>query len=310
MVRVCRSDPYTYSKEKHLHAPRQGRIPYAGADRPRRGPSPTTSGSSLLSVTDIQNTAGNKAAVQIMREGHHPLGRPRHGSGSAEGLPVQRVLSDTLEPHTGHASESVPDLPEHIVELIRTARPSDRETVLQILFDHILDRMPVPTDEAGEEGRANLLRNAKIRYVHTYAAPGRPQALTQEAPLGPQDTPGEQTVTMSFHRNLFDLGPAHVYNTMRHELIHAAQRSLAPDEDRAHRSDAHIFNDPMADVVTAGPTLRTLQLPMQEIEAHVWELRNIGRTGIDDGQIRSTVHYLVEYTNKLRGCLTWCLLTW
>ncbi|MFH8440754.1 hypothetical protein ACH4D3_05895 [Streptomyces sp. NPDC018026] len=291
-----------------MHARRQAaRPPYAGADRPRHGPSPTATATAtagrtpLLSVTEVQNTAGNQAAVQMLREGHHPHGRPRQAAG---GLPVQRILSDTITPSTEEASESVPDLPAELVRRIGTAAPGERQQLLMDMFTHVMQRMPAPTDEVGIEGMQNLHRNAKIVYKNTDAGAGKAMAVTQEALLKDGESPGEQQVTLTFHRNLFTLGAAALYSTLRHELIHVAQRSLAPDEDRADGGDAHIFNDPMADTATGGPTMKTLQLPMQEIEAHVWELEHTGETGIDDAHLRSTVHYLVEYTNTLSTNLT------
>ncbi|MFF2078009.1 hypothetical protein ACFVXG_25035 [Kitasatospora sp. NPDC058162] len=231
----------------------------------------------------LQAGVGNAAVGQMLQRSS---GRPV----------VQRAATDDL-PDAEAPSPAVPDLPAALVQQLQEAKEATgpgakatRQKALDALLRYVLDHLPVTPDHP-ELPQALADKNLVLGYKHSRQAAGDPMALTSTGTSGDK-------VTMSLYRNLFDdYGPAVVYSTLRHELIHAAQAMLMPDEDAADGADPHVYMDALSDI--GHETLHTLQQPMREIETHVWELEHAGRTGIDGGYLKETVDYLVTYTQEL-----------
>ncbi|MER7672822.1 hypothetical protein ABTY61_30820 [Kitasatospora sp. NPDC096128] len=235
----------------------------------------------------LQAGVGNAAVGQMLQR--------------TSGQPVvQRAATDDL-PDAGAPSPAVPDLPAAMVQQLQEAKEAtgpDAKTVRQAALDallrYVLAHLPVTPDHP-ELPQALADKNLVLGYKHSRQGAGKPMALTSTGTSGDK-------VTMALYRNLFDdYGPAVVYSTLRHELIHAAQAMLMPDADAADGADPHIYMDVLSD--TGHETFALLQQPMREIETHVWELEHAGRTGIDGGYLKETVDYLVTYTEELAGNL-------
>ncbi|MFD9689599.1 DUF4157 domain-containing protein [Kitasatospora sp. NPDC059088] len=212
----------------------------------------------------------------------------RAGAGGA----LQRTASDDL-PQPEEPSAAVPELPAALVQQLQEAKETTgsdakavRQAALEALLRYVLDHLPQAV--ADED-------NLVLGYKHSRQGAGKAMALTTTGTSGDK-------VTMALYRNLFDdYGPAVIHSTLRHELIHAAQAMLMPDEDAADGGDPHVYMDVISDI--GQETFTLLQQPMREIETHVWELEHAGRTGIDAGYLKETVDYLLEYADALSANL-------
>ncbi|WP_374693820.1 hypothetical protein [Streptomyces sp. VNUA74] len=279
----------------------------------------------LQGLLAAQNTAGNTAVVQMLRKAGHGFAQHTHGAGcghdagtgggagartsapgakgSAGAPPVQRVAKESVyQPDASEQSAQVPDLPQELVAAIGQAQTAaQRRAVLQQLLTYIMGRFDqlnvsglLTGDQAGL--LENLYQRVQVGYSHT-----RPGAMahTQEQlgrATGAQiDSP---PIVITVYRSAFDGGAAQLYSTLRHELIHAVQRSMVPDEGQAAATDDVMFED-LYEPATGVPTRNSLQLPLQEIETHVWELTHAGETGIDGGYAADTVTYLLQYAQQL-----------
>lgn len=267
----------------------------AGAARtgtPRRSPSPARLDAALLAagggapaphqVLTAQQLAGNTAVGRSLDD--------RAGTGAAPAT-VQRAVDASLpQPGGAEQSATVPDLPATLVQQIQAARnASDRQAALVALADYVWHRLGTET--------AELQGRVVPTYVNRATGPGGAMALTQEQlGTGDQDSP---PITLRVYRDAFDRGPAVLYSTLRHELIHAMQRSMVPDEGEASATDEFMFENLYPPPELGPATRNTLQLPMQEIETHVWELVHADETGVDQPYRTETVDWLVTYTGNL-----------
>ncbi|MEU4048779.1 hypothetical protein AB0F09_06130 [Streptomyces olivaceus] len=233
-----------------------------------------------------------------------PQGTEAGAKTGANALPVQRVAKESVQqPDAENQSAEVPDLPATLTEAIRNARSSaERNAVLQELLAYILARFTDLYSYFGiREDQTDILANLTQRVQVAYSnARNGAMAHTQEH-LG-QSADDEQVdappIMITVYRAAFQGGAAQLYSTLRHELIHAAQRSMVPDEGQAAATDDVMFED-LYEQGTGVPTRSSLQLPMQEIETHVWELTHSHETGVGAGYQNDTVEYLVQYAEQL-----------
>ncbi|MEU4115527.1 hypothetical protein AB0F71_13640 [Kitasatospora sp. NPDC028055] len=284
-----------------------------GPVRPGQAPGARLPGGRLLA---LQAGAGNAAVARMVQRstvdgvprgaGHPPAqaqAQAQAARAEMEARPatagvLQRTASDDL-PEADEPSPAVPDLPAALVTQLEQAKADTgtgakavRQAALDALLRHVLDQLPQAVADEG---------NLTLGYKHSRQGAGKPMALTSTGTSGDK-------VTMSLYRNLFDdYGPAVIYSTLRHELIHAAQAMLMPDEAAADGTDPHIYMDVISDIGQA--TFALLQQPMREIETHVWELEHAGRTGIDGGYLKETVDYLVQYADELSANLAKAAVT-
>ncbi|MFJ9776732.1 DUF4157 domain-containing protein [Kitasatospora sp. NPDC101157] len=261
----------------------------------RHGPVAGTDHGDGLRVSDPSDRFEREAeatARRVMSGPVRPAGADvRQERTAGFGGAVQRSASDDL-PQADEPSAVVPELPVALVTQLEQAKAATgtsakavRQAALDALLRYVLDRLPGAVEE----------ENLVLGYKHSRQGAGKPMALTSTGTSGDK-------VTMALYRNLFDdYGPAEIHSTLRHELIHAAQAMLMPDEDAADGADPHVYMDVLTD--TGHETFATLQQPMREIETHVWELEHAGRTGISSGYLGETVGYLVQYADELAANL-------
>ena len=228
-----------------------------------------------------QGLAGGLAAAPppLLVEGER-------GKGSAAGRrspvvdPVQRLATDSLTQPDANRSDVVPDLSADLVTQIQNANSkAERTAVLQALLKYL----------AGK-GIVDDLKLTKVMYKHANNAN---YAVTKTLDMSDA---GEIGITV--YKNCFTQGPAVLYSTLRHELIHVGQRLKVPDEDNAEFDDDYMHEN-IYDKEVGVKTIKTLQLPLQEIETHCWELVHAGETGVGDAYKADTVRDLVDYTDTL-----------
>ncbi|MFD5462929.1 DUF4157 domain-containing protein [Kitasatospora sp. NPDC127059] len=272
----------------------------------RHGPVAGTDRGNGLRVSDPSDRFEREAEANAHRAMSGPVRTPEadvpheHATASASAGAVQRAATDDL-PDAEAPSAAVPDLPATLVQELQEAKDATgadakavRQAALDSLLRYVLAHLPVTPDHP-ELPQALADKDLVLGYKHSRQGAGKPMALTSTGTSGDK-------VTMALYRNLFDdYGPAVVYSTLRHELIHAAQAMLMPDEDAANGADPHVYMDVMSDI--GHETFALLQQPMREIETHVWELEHAGRTGIDGGYLKETVDYLITYTEELAANL-------
>ncbi|WBP91005.1 eCIS core domain-containing protein [Kitasatospora cathayae] len=278
----------------------------------RHGPVAGTDNGSGLRISDPSDRFEREAQATAQRVMTGPVRSPESPEERGHTVPqqrsahstaadaLQRAASDDL-PEADTPSQAVPELPAALVEQLQQAKAESgtdskavRQAALDTLLRYVLAQLPVTPDHP-ELQTALADKNLVLSYKHSRQGAGKPMALTSTGTSGDR-------VTMALYRNLFDdYGPAEIHSTLRHELIHAAQAMLMPDEDAADGADPHIYMDVLSDI--GHETFATLQQPMREIETHVWELEHAGRTGISSGYLGETVGYLVQYTDELVGNL-------
>ncbi len=218
-----------------------------------------------------------------------PIRAPKSVLDHADVIPIQRVAAAkgaVSAPDASVVSSTIPDLPKTYVDKITAATDSaSRQTVLNELLDY-LDTKGVVDDR----------QHTTIVYDDQRHATSN--AVTEMTGTGDNDP-----VRITVYSNAFADGPAVLYSTLRHELIHAGQRMSAPDESRTESTDDYIHDDFMGDAPDSGTAYnkRELELPMQEIEAYTWELLNADKTGVNANQsyMNSTVSDLVGYAGTL-----------
>lgn len=210
------------------------------------------------------------------------IGRTPHGVMQR----IAKAKGNISQPDASLASAVVPDLPQTRVAQIQGANDkTSRQTVLTELLD-FLDAQGVVDDRA------------RTDVVYDDQQHPTSNAVTQAVGTGDNDP-----VRITVYKNAFDSGPAVLYSTLRHELIHAGQRQLVPDDTQAEATDDYMHDD-LLDQAPGNGTLYTkddLELPLQEIETHTWELLHASQTGVNTNQdyMDSTVNDLVRYAVTL-----------
>ncbi|QWF77729.1 hypothetical protein [Amycolatopsis sp. CA-230715] len=266
------------------HEQKSASGPRAGT--PRRDPVPASLDAALIAAN-----GGRPAPHQVLTAqqvvGNSVVGQSMTGTAPV----VQRAVDASLpQPGAAERSAAVPDLPAALVQQLQAARAaSEREAALRAMTDYVWNQI-------GDQD-AELRARVRLRYVNRATGPGGAMALTHEQLGGAEDD--SPPIVLSIYRGAFERGPAVLYSTLRHELIHAMQRSMVPDEGEASATDEFMFENLYPPPELGPETRDTLQLPMQEIETHVWELVHAGETGVDQTYRTETVDWLVRYTDDL-----------
>jgi hypothetical protein len=214
--------------------------------------------------------SGSAATVQKKAVSPVPMSRP----------PVQRAALGSIgQPAANLASAIVPDLPATLVTKIQNANTTDLRTeVLKELLGHLKTQGALDTDKT------------RIRYLPQISG----NAAVTEI-MGGRDN---STIRITVYQNGFDAGPADLYSTVRHELIHVGQRHLAPDETVSSAADGFIHEN-IYDTGVGTPTTGSIQLQMQEIETHSWEIIHRAETGIQAAYLNQTVTDMTNYAQQL-----------
>lgn len=206
---------------------------------------------------------------------------------------TQRLATDSIEQPEEQGmiedkekrSDLVPDLPVKLVTAIQKAVTAEqRRDVLQVLFSYLKAKGVV------DEPNLTVVTYSGWAFNNNQALTG--YVLKKNQKKIEDDTP----ITITFYPSAFAAGPAELYSTLRHELIHAAQRMKVPD-DPTDITDNYIQEDIYTE--TGQQTLQSLQIPMQEIETHAWELDHSGETGIGKEYIKTTQKMLEHYTQEV-----------
>lgn len=204
---------------------------------------------------------------------------------SSQVMPIQRqkAKSSITQPTVG-ASPDIPDLPQTLVTRIQNAKGATaRQNALNELLTYL--------DTAGA---VDDISRTVIKYVNQVKVP---YAVTKVE--GMKDT---DKVRITVYANAFNDGPAILYSVIRHELIHVAQRLEVADEPStgAQKSDPYMYEN-LYDVGIGPETRDTLQVPLQEVETHAWELLHADETGVSANAkyIADTVSELVRYATTV-----------
>jgi hypothetical protein len=209
-----------------------------------------------------------------------PLSSPHRSS-----TVIQRAAKDSIQqPALADKSAAVPDLSNALVTQIQDA---DDSTKRQQVLDDLLNYL----DTKGVVDRPNGTEQVIIEYEDQ---PNAANATTQAAGNNPNDP-----VRITVYSTAFDDGPSVLYSTLRHELIHSAQRMLETDENAA--SDDEYMHEDVNGSAPGPDTSTTLQLPLQEIETHTWELLHADETGISANAtyMQATINDLVKNANTV-----------
>lgn len=213
--------------------------------------------------------------------------------------PVQRVgeAKASLKP-VGASSTEVPDLPQAYVDQLNKAKatPTERQKALDDLLAYgpikaVIEQPPPVTGPP-----------LTVTVVYNNSKGGSNLADTQYKSTGTA-----ADITITFYATVFDLySPAAIYSTLRHELIHAAQRTQSPDDlaTGAQEGDEYMFENNEtkgAEAAVGKKTYKEIQAPLQEIETHVWEIQHATETGIDKdpAYLKATWDFIEDYTQQL-----------
>ncbi|MFI5799063.1 hypothetical protein [Streptomyces sp. NPDC051677] len=285
-------------QQRHTHGPSGGHeFPSGG----RAAPAPAVQRSALHDVPHsgdrVERVAEADATRLMSRSASPAVARPSAFTTPAGVGAVQRTVSDDITPPAANASAAVPDLTDALVTQLATARnppagtavAQTRKQAMEAVLNHVLASLPAT---AGYPDVQTALTDGEIvvQYDDTARGAGQPTADTRSSAGNP--------VTMTFFRDLFAKSEAVIYSTLRHELIHVAQTMRKPDPDAIDANDPHIYLDNTQSHNTQTEYVN-LQLPMQEIETHVWELEHAGRTRVDTAYVVATVDWLRQYTQNL-----------
>jgi hypothetical protein len=215
-------------------------------------------------------------------------------------LVAQRLATDSIEQpeeqeidqeeNADRKSDIVPDLTVRLVKAIQNAAAAEaRRNVLRDLKQYLIDKGVVDDPDLTQityNGRANGNNQALTGYV----LPPNQHVINDDTPI-----------TITVYPSAFAAGPAALYSTIRHELIHAAQRMKVPD-DPTEMTDDYIQEDIYTQI--GQRTTASLQIPMQEIEAHVWEVNHANETGINEQYNTTTLNMLAHYIDLVRAAVS------
>lgn len=273
------------------------------AARPRESGTPQTAGSalqqnqgprvqSLMKLGQMLNGSPRVAAQATLARAMNARDRtapqsdalegpspPAHAfaAAPAAGAAAQLTSKDSIEP-PDDPSDVVPDLTPELVDQITAATtPGKRKQVLKALLAYLAAR-----------GAVDDPNKTRLRYGDE---DNRNAAVTKAEGMEDHDP-----VRITVYRNAF-ASPSILYSVLRHELIHVGQRLNVADDGAASMQDEFMHENIYDEL--GQKTRLTLQLPLQEIETHVWELDHAGETGIGQEYRIETVTQLVHYVNRV-----------
>jgi hypothetical protein len=257
-------------------------------------------------------------------------------------LVTQLKPKDSIDkPDVADRSADVPDLTKDQVTAINAAKSIDeRQAVVKTIIEYLIVKNVMAIDDVDGDRKVLLPADKfeedefciKIEYKDNDAYTG----LTYlNGDLGPDKD--QYWIRLDIYRPAF-ASPAILYSTIRHELIHAGQRTLQPANWKTPGDDELNYeynesygkaskkqkNDPFykkaakrtekaydkmieddrytyAEHVgkdTTGP--KSLQMALQEIEAHLWELEHADETGIQPDYFIATQKEVVDYLKQLQ----------
>ena len=193
------------------------------------------------------------------------------------GIVIQRAL-DAQKSLTAASTGAVPDLSSATVMKLTnacqsTATPAERDGVIKDIYDelqaqHIID---------------NVDRN-DLKYGGANSAT---YGITRS---GSNKTPsGDYKAEVDIYSAAFDAGPAVVYSTIRHELIHAEQYRQASATPKPS-TDTFFYEERGA----SGQVLKgqgaefAVKAALSEIETYAWEIAHAGETGVEKEHLVGT----------------------
>jgi hypothetical protein len=196
-------------------------------------------------------------------------------------VPAMQLTAKDDVPPPAVGSTDVPDLPMDLVTEITAARnTAERQRVLDALLAYLSGAGIVDDPD-----------KTLIKYVHRKT---NTAAVTQA-----QGTEDDSPIQITVYRDAFR-SPAILYSTVRHELIHVAQRLQVPDNP-SQATDPYMYEDLYT---TEGVnTRKTLQTYLQEIETYLWELDNSTKTGIDQAYVDETEEHLTFFVEQLTSSI-------
>lgn len=186
------------------------------------------------------------------------------------------------QPDIKDQSKDIPDLPSDIVKSITGVPGSKKDG--QLMLDELVKYLIL-------SGIVDDPKRTIIEYIHSDGS-GK-YGLTEITGTGDSDP-----VKVKIYRSAFKDGAATVYSTVRHELIHVGQRLLVPDEKEADSKDDYMHEN-IYDKDVGVSTTKTIQINLQEIETHTWEILHSKETGVNEKYIEATIKDLFDYSTAL-----------
>ena len=247
-------------------------------------------------ILQLQRTIGNVATQRLVNQ---VFSRPKQIRSINPVIQLAQDAKKSIAQPTQNQSATVPDLPQNLVNEINQAKTARNETarntVLTSLFTYLQQKDAVVSLDLGVPPT-----NHPISVVS--GSVGGNLAVTQVINQGRPNEYIKITVAIAAFQD-----PAILYSTLRHELIHVAQRMNAPDSEQAggtKASDEYIYED-TTEAVNRGSRqftdaiVNNIQLPLQEIETHAWEILHAAETGINVQHYTATLNFLATYLDTL-----------
>lgn len=243
------------------HVVQQAAGPVAGT--------PYTDGISVSDPNDRFEQAAEASAVRIVTGQQREKGlalTTQHSN-----LVIQRALAaqSSLAPAS---TGSVPDLPSALVTKLTnaclpTATDQEREDVLKEIYDELQPKGIID----------NVDRNDFI-----YGGPD-PDTYGITDPIDNTSSPPPNKVRVIIYSAAFNGGPATVYSTIRHELIHAEQYRSVPSATPANDPFFYAERGKGADkkVLRGQGSEAALIVVLSEIETYSWEINHASETGVE-----------------------------
>lgn len=193
------------------------------------------------------------------------------------GIVIQRAL-DAQKALTAASTGAVPDLPSTIVTALTnaclpTATPTERDNVLKDIYD-----------ELRSQGIIDNVDRNDLKYGGANAAT---YGITRS---GSNKTPaGDYMAEVDIYSAAFDAGPAVVYSTIRHELIHAEQYRQASATPKPS-TDTFFYEERGASgqVLKGQGAEAALKAVLSEIDTYAWEITHAGETGVEKEHLVGT----------------------
>jgi hypothetical protein len=194
-------------------------------------------------------------------------------------------------------SKEVPDLTNDLfnkIEVVIEKGQSkgineQREKVLELLRDYL---------ESTGVFNQDVLNILNIRYQKGSPPKGYEKALALT--WVPTKGPNKHKILIDVYKGAYET-PSILYSVLRHELVHAAQRTAWPDETKKKNTDKYLYWDPDGN-------FNEFQNPLAETEAYATEIDQLGNTGLNTSTKPADVRYrdatLTHLTSSAEDLIT------
>lgn len=202
----------------------------------------------------------------------------QHSFPGNSNIVIQRALG-AQRSLTAVSAGSVPDLPPSLVTkltnaCLSTATSTERDNVLKEIYDELKAQSIID----------NVDRN-DLKYGGNNAAT---YGITRSG--SNKTLSGNYKAEVDIYSAAFDAGPAVVYSTIRHELIHAEQYRQASTTAKSATDPFFYEERGVAGQVLKGQGAENaLKAVLSEIETYAWEIMHSVETGVEQAHTNRTM---------------------